>query len=623
MSDVQPPPHPRKRSWIGKYGAGPKDPQPTPSLPTPREGYEQSFEYPFGSSATASSSTATLTGALSRSNSLTSIASLLPSRLAPPAPLKRSSTTNLLIKDDPDSQNALSRTVSTQSNSSKTGDTNVTRPPSGSFSRMTLSSMMGGLSSLSLSRSTAADERGRSEKKSKDKGTGVRSSSYSGASPEDQDATRGRTRSQSPFRLRRTRTRDPSPAVEALTASDIESDTDSVQIRPRNAFTLSSASVDESGDETEDDDDDDDSWSDEDAFDPVTESNTERNALIPADLDHDVVDVPDPLGEGVNVVVPPEPYFPSTLNGGARNPRRRKSMKPDALPLSTSRPEFQRDRCTITLCHGHPQRDLDENGRRGRRYVLASDLSDESRYALEWGIGTVLRDGDEMLIVTVIENENKIDPPVPNPTDRTAKLRSQQERQALAYILVRQATSLLQRTRLNVTIACQAWHAKNRRHMLLDIVDYFEPSMLIVGSRGLGNLKGSAPPPPLRNPPRIYIPLSDPGELPRISISAHRPQALTLRACLQKCSVPVMVARRRLKRPPRRSAHLAPHRARVSLAQAAGVDRMAPKVDQDVEDMRTQIEQQDDDRQTVGQTDVDDDADTEVEVDQIGRNVSA
>lgn len=57
---------------------------------------------------------------------------------------------------------------------------------------------------------------------------------------------------------------------------------------------------------------------------------------------------------------------------------------------------------------------------------------------------------------------------------------------------------------------------------------------------------------------------------------------------IQKCSVPVMVARRRLKRPPRRAAHLATHRARVSLAQA-GIDRVAAKVDQDVATMRDQI----------------------------------
>ncbi len=52
-----------------------------------------------------------------------------------------------------------------------------------------------------------------------------------------------------------------------------------------------------------------------------------------------------------------------------------------------------------------------------------------------------------------------------------------------------------------------------------------------------------------------------------------------------------MVARRRLKRPPRRAAHLAPHRARVSLAEA-GIDRVATKVDQDVLTMREQAERE-------------------------------
>lgn len=71
------------------------------------------------------------------------------------------------------------------------------------------------------------------------------------------------------------------------------------------------------------------------------------------------------------------------------------------------------------------------------------------------------------LIVTVIESDSKIDPPVPNAGDRATKLRAQQERQGMSYILCRQATSLLQRTRLNVTISCEAWHAKHSRHMLL------------------------------------------------------------------------------------------------------------------------------------------------------------
>lgn len=68
-----------------------------------------------------------------------------------------------------------------------------------------------------------------------------------------------------------------------------------------------------------------------------------------------------------------------------------------------------------------------------------------------------------------------------------------------------------------------------------------------------------------------------------------------------------MVARRRLKRPPRRAAHLKAHRARVSLAQAA-IDRVASKVDQDVANMRSEIER-DDERRSEGHTDIEDDDD--------------
>jgi len=52
------------------------------------------------------------------------------------------------------------------------------------------------------------------------------------------------------------------------------------------------------------------------------------------------------------------------------------------------------------------------------------------------------------------------------------------------------------------------------------------------------------------------------------------------------------VARRRLKRPPRRSAHLLNHRAHVSLAEA-GIDRVAPKVSQDVKTMRDELDRDD------------------------------
>lgn len=49
------------------------------------------------------------------------------------------------------------------------------------------------------------------------------------------------------------------------------------------------------------------------------------------------------------------------------------------------------------------------------------------------------------------------------------------------------------------------------------------------------------------------------------------------------------MARRRLRRPPRRSAHLTKNRVHVSLADAV-IDRVAPKVDQDVAVMRDEIQ---------------------------------
>lgn len=386
----------------------------------------------------------------------------------------------------------------------------------------------------------------------------------------DRERSRGRSTSPFRFRSRSTNRRDQSPSsvIEALSL-DAESDTESVarvsRVRPRNAFNFGN---DESSDE--DGEDSEESWSETDGMDELTAQHTEANAVVASPTENgaepDPIE-PDPLGEGVNVIIPSEPYFPTTqfssLTSGPRsNARRRRSTKvekQDLLPITTSRPQFSRDQCTITMVHGNPTQALKDVGRRKKTYMVASDFSEESRYAVEWAIGTVLRDGDDLWIVNVAETDSKLDPPEGANVDRLAKLRSQQDRQTLAYLLVRQATGLLQRTKLHVTVMCQAWHAKNARRMILDLVDYRNPTMLIVGSRGLNRLKGIL-----------------------LGSTSHY--------LVQKSSVPVMIARRRLKRPAKKSAHLAPHRARVSLAEAAAVDKVGPgRLDKDVEVMRDEL----------------------------------
>jgi len=250
-------------------------------------------------------------------------------------------------------------------------------------------------------------------------------------------------RPSSPFlrarRLRdRARARDKSPDVGALPKdSAVESDGESVA-DPKRFQSQASAYSDgeDSGTEAEEVVDlDDDSGVEDDRvdgdeeemmFDEETEKNTEANAVFcegdAAGLGQSMTDVviedrhgdrdvldrfgeeveQDPMGEGPNVIEPPPSLFPLAQT----NPHSQKSSKA-GLNLVTSRPIYARDRCTITLTHGNPDGALEGNGKRMRRYVVLSDLSEESRYAVEWAIGTVARDGDEIFLISVKEDESK------------------------------------------------------------------------------------------------------------------------------------------------------------------------------------------------------------------------
>lgn len=248
------------------------------------------------------------------------------------------------------------------------------------------------------------------------------------------------------FRARRsrdkTRARDTSPEVGALAKdTSVESDGESVSGSKRFRPQVSAyEDADDSGTEVESNpaeledesegEDVADLGAEEDdmMFDEETEKNTEANAVFyegdaaglggqSAGLvaeerledDRDVLDTfgeeveQDPLGEGPNIVVPPPPLFPTA---STHQHHQRKSPK-SGLDLVTSRPVYARDRCTITLTHGSPDGALEGSGKRMRRYVVLSDLSEESRYAVDWAIGTVARDGDEIFLISVKEDESK------------------------------------------------------------------------------------------------------------------------------------------------------------------------------------------------------------------------
>lgn len=68
-----------------------------------------------------------------------------------------------------------------------------------------------------------------------------------------------------------------------------------------------------------------------------------------------------------------------------------------------------RNRSIRTIVRGDYANVLEEtegSRRRRRKYVVTTDLSDESVYALEWTIGTILRDGDTLFAVCALYEEN-------------------------------------------------------------------------------------------------------------------------------------------------------------------------------------------------------------------------
>jgi len=131
-----------------------------------------------------------------------------------------------------------------------------------------------------------------------------------------------------------------SSSIGALTQSDVESDTKLTRDCPRSAPPLDDKSqgnsFSDNGSDSEEES------PDNDHFNPLTEANTEANSLVSPDVaEPDPFKISDPLGEGVNVVMPPKHYFPTTLDHSSlRNLRRRKSTRPEPTSVSDRMARF-------------------------------------------------------------------------------------------------------------------------------------------------------------------------------------------------------------------------------------------------------------------------------------------
>lgn len=260
------------------------------------------------------------------------------------------------------------------------------------------------------------------------------------------------------------------------------------------------------------------------------------------------------------------------------------------------------------------QQEAEDGSRRVRKYLVATDLSDEAAYALEWSIGTILRDGDTLIALYAMDDESKggggitatagaetngsgargvgigegslgmdddvshlaplvsrvpisagtptsfhaaagsglsplsamtsirdgaggvADAATPGTaattttartTATTAKesgspdgrnmSRAEQERWRATVDISNTCVKLLRRTRLQVRIVVEAIHCKSPKHLITEVIDFIGPTLVILGSRGRSALKG-------------------------VLLGSFSNYLVT------KSSVPVMVARKRLRK---------------------------------------------------------------------------
>ena len=213
--------------------------------------------------------------------------------------------------------------------------------------------------------------------------------------------------------------------------------------------------------------------------------------------------------------------------------------------------------------YSHFQREAEEGRKRQRMYLVATDISPEAEYALEWTIGTVLRDGDTLFAVYAVGEETSgtggegvdigqgadmvkdtaaivkglkttnvpLASPGPSPLARAGQVASAdsrshsrgvytsaetERRRALEDVTAR-CIRLLRKTRLQVRVVVEVFHCKSPRHMITEVIDFLSPTLVIIGSRGRSAVKG-------------------------VLLGSFSNYLVT------KSSVPVMVARKRLRK---------------------------------------------------------------------------
>lgn len=122
-----------------------------------------------------------------------------------------------------------------------------------------------------------------------------------------------------------------------------------------------------------------------------------------------------------------------------------------------------------------------------KMFLLCMDFSPELIFALEWSLGTVLVDGAVLFIVCVIEDTDSNHQLKGNTANETTRETTRLEMLNKAKQLV---LNLLRLTKLQIHVVIEIIHHPIPRHLILEIIDNLQPTLVIVGSKGQSAIKG-------------------------------------------------------------------------------------------------------------------------------------
>ncbi|ORZ03499.1 hypothetical protein BCR43DRAFT_467106 [Syncephalastrum racemosum] len=179
------------------------------------------------------------------------------------------------------------------------------------------------------------------------------------------------------------------------------------------------------------------------------------------------------------------PYVPSHTPAASSRTSHSSTKKYHDRLIFSKEPVIVRhpDRWTVTQTYGECP-EVAKAHYKPRAYLVACDFSHESTSAIEWAMGTMLRDGDEIHVVTVI---NADDNPDRSAEDVTTPL---EELEKAARAVTGVAKNMLGKMLLfNIRLITAAIRG-NIKDVLTDLIDELPLTMVICGCRGRGTMRG-------------------------------------------------------------------------------------------------------------------------------------